>query len=465
MTAVERTLSWTRSISPGGSSRSSPCTTSSSCRSRSACRHSSPVCRPPGCGPGDQEYLRATKFWGKLFLINFAMGVVTGIVQEFQFGMNWSAYSRFVGDIFGAPLAIEGLLAFFLESTFLGLWIFGWDRLPKKRPPGDDLAGLDRHHAVRVLHPRRELLDAAPRRLHHQRRTRPRRTHRHRRRADQLDHAGDVPAHHHRVLPHRRRAHARGQRLAPAPRGNQVEVFRPGAAARRLGGARRGRRRAHHRRPAGPGDDRAAADEDGRRRGAVQTDKPASFSIFTIGSLDGREEVASVRIPSLLSFMATGSPDGAGRGDQRPATAVHRAVRRRRLRALRARHLLVVPPHDRVRRPGHGRRRDRAVAHPQGPAPGGRWLWVSAVATVAMPLLANSFGWIFTEVGRQPWTVFGVFKTADRRLTDGGRRHGRHLAHRPHAAVRRARRRRTHADRCATPEPGHPKSSYPTTTN
>src|SRR5688572_2407091 len=78
------------------------------------------------------EYLRATRFWGKLFLINFAMGVVTGIVQEFQFGMNWSAYSRFVGDIFGAPLAIEGLLAFFLESTFLGLWIFGWDRLPKR---------------------------------------------------------------------------------------------------------------------------------------------------------------------------------------------------------------------------------------------------------------------------------------------------------------------------------------------
>jgi cytochrome d ubiquinol oxidase subunit I len=73
-----------------------------------------------------------TKFWGKLFLINFAMGVVTGIVQEFQFGMNWSDYSRFVGDVFGAPLAIEGLLAFFLESTFLGLWIFGWDRLPKK---------------------------------------------------------------------------------------------------------------------------------------------------------------------------------------------------------------------------------------------------------------------------------------------------------------------------------------------
>ncbi len=80
---------------------------------------------------GDERWLRMTKFFGKLFLINFAMGVVTGIVQEFQFGMNWSEYSKFVGDIFGAPLAMEALIAFFLESTFLGLWIFGWDRLPK----------------------------------------------------------------------------------------------------------------------------------------------------------------------------------------------------------------------------------------------------------------------------------------------------------------------------------------------
>ena len=80
---------------------------------------------------GNEVYKRMTKFWGKLFVINFAMGVVTGIVQEFQFGMNWSEYSRYVGDIFGAPLAIEALLAFFLESTFLGVWIFGWNKLSK----------------------------------------------------------------------------------------------------------------------------------------------------------------------------------------------------------------------------------------------------------------------------------------------------------------------------------------------
>ena len=81
---------------------------------------------------GDEKWLRMTKFWGKLFLINFIMGVATGIVQEFQFGMAWSEYSRFVGDVFGAPLAMEALIAFFAESTFLGLWIFGWKKLPPK---------------------------------------------------------------------------------------------------------------------------------------------------------------------------------------------------------------------------------------------------------------------------------------------------------------------------------------------
>ncbi|SCX04426.1 cytochrome ubiquinol oxidase subunit I [Mycolicibacterium fluoranthenivorans] len=80
---------------------------------------------------GNTAWYRLTRFFGKLFLINFALGVATGIVQEFQFGMNWSEYSRFVGDVFGAPLAMEGLVAFFFESTFLGLWIFGWTRLPR----------------------------------------------------------------------------------------------------------------------------------------------------------------------------------------------------------------------------------------------------------------------------------------------------------------------------------------------
>jgi cytochrome bd-type quinol oxidase subunit 1 len=81
---------------------------------------------------GAPEMRRVTRFFGTLLLINVAIGVVTGLVQEFEFGMNWSAYSRFVGDVFGGPLAMEGLAAFFLESTFLGLWVFGWDRLPRR---------------------------------------------------------------------------------------------------------------------------------------------------------------------------------------------------------------------------------------------------------------------------------------------------------------------------------------------
>ena len=81
-----------------------------------------------------------TQFWGVLFGINFAMGVATGITMEFQFGTNWAYYSHYVGDIFGAPLAIEGLMAFFLEATFVGLFFFGWDRLSKSAAPGRDVA-------------------------------------------------------------------------------------------------------------------------------------------------------------------------------------------------------------------------------------------------------------------------------------------------------------------------------------
>ena len=113
-----------------------------------------------------------TRFWGKFMLISLAIGVVTGIVQEFQFGMNWSLYSRYVGDIFGAPLAMEGLMAFFLESTFIGLWIFGWGRLSPRLHLATRLADRVRHGALGLLHPRGQLVDAAPGRLRDQPRRR-----------------------------------------------------------------------------------------------------------------------------------------------------------------------------------------------------------------------------------------------------------------------------------------------------
>ncbi len=103
---------------------------------------------------GRQVWRQMTKFWGMLFGINFAMGVATGIVMEFQFGMNWSYYSYYVGDIFGAPLAIEGLMAFFLEATFVGLFFFGWDKLSQGRPPRRDLVRGARLQLLGAVDPR-----------------------------------------------------------------------------------------------------------------------------------------------------------------------------------------------------------------------------------------------------------------------------------------------------------------------
>ena len=118
----------------------------------------------------DEAWLRLTRFFGTLLLINFAIGVATGLVQEFEFGMNWSVYSKFVGGVFGAPLAIEGLAAFMLEATFLGLWIFGWDRLsPRLHLATIWIAALGTWLSA-LPDPGRELVDAAPGRLQDRRR-------------------------------------------------------------------------------------------------------------------------------------------------------------------------------------------------------------------------------------------------------------------------------------------------------
>ncbi|GGN92682.1 cytochrome ubiquinol oxidase subunit I [Actinoplanes lobatus] len=358
---------------------------------------------------GKEEYLRATKFWGKLFLINFAIGVVTGIVQEFQFGMNWSAYSRFVGDIFGAPLAIEGLLAFFLESTFLGLWIFGWDRLPRLV----HLAAIWMVSIGTMLsayfilaanswmqHPVGFTMGDG--------------------RAE-LTSIGAVLTNSTTLVtfPHTITAcflTAGALMLAVSAwhlrRGNQDEVFRPSL---RLG--------AWVVLIAGLGvlitgdiQARVMTEQQPMKMAAAEalyeTTESASFSLFTIGSLDGSEELWSVRVPSLLSFMATGDPAGEvegindlqaayeekyGAGDYVPYVPVtywsfRLMIGFGALAMLIAAAALWFTRGDRT--------------------PRSRWLWIAAVSTVAMPLLANSFGWIFTEMGRQPWTVFGIFKTA-----------------------------------------------------
>ena len=134
---------------------------------------------------GNAEHRRLARFFGTLLVINIAIGVVTGLVQEFEFGMNWSAYSRFVGDVFGAPLAMEGLAAFFLESTFLGLWLFGWDRLPKRVHLACIWLVAVGRGAVGRVHHGRQLVDAAPGRVHDRPVDRTARAQRHRGRVHQ----------------------------------------------------------------------------------------------------------------------------------------------------------------------------------------------------------------------------------------------------------------------------------------
>ncbi|NKQ52885.1 cytochrome ubiquinol oxidase subunit I [Amycolatopsis sp. K13G38] len=361
---------------------------------------------------GNDAYLRMTKFWGKLFLINFAMGVVTGIVQEFQFGMNWSDYSTFVGDIFGAPLAIEGLLAFFLESTFLGLWIFGWNRLPKKlhlatiwlAAIGTMLSAYFilaanswmQHpvgYAVNPATGRAELKDFGA----------------------VLTNSTAVGAFAHTITACFLTAGIFVVAISAwqLKRRRSPEVYRPSmrlalvtVLIAGLGVAVTGDLQA-----------RLMTQQQPMKMAAAEalydTVSPASFSLFTIGSLDGSHEVFSIRVPKVLSFMATGSFDGTvegindvqaaetaahGPGDYTPDVAVTYWTFRLMIGFGFLMGLLSLVGLWLFRR---------------GRIPRSRWFYHAAVASLALPFLANSLGWIFTEMGRQPWAVFGVLKTAN----------------------------------------------------
>lgn len=359
---------------------------------------------------GDPRWLRATKFWGKLFLINFAMGVVTGIVQEFQFGMNWSSYSRFVGDVFGAPLAMEALLAFFLESTFLGLWIFGWRRLSPRLHAACmwAVAGGTILSAYFILaanswmqHPvGYEIVDGRA----------------------QLTDIWAVLSNSTQLVafPHTLFAcfvTAGGFLLAISCwhllRRRHVDLMRPSlrlglwvtliAAIGLL--------------VSGDLQSRVMTEQQPMKMAAAEalyeTEAPASFSVFTIGSLDGTEELWSLRVPNLLSFLATGSPDGEvegietlqaeyeeayGPGDYRPVIPVTYWSFRLMIGFGMLLGGIALVGLWLTRR---------------GRLPGNPWVWRIGLASLALPYLANSTGWIFTEMGRQPWTVFSVLQTSD----------------------------------------------------
>jgi len=368
------------------------------------------------------EMLRLTKFFGKLFTINFALGLVTGIVQEFQFGMNWSDYSRFVGDIFGAPLAIEALLAFFLESTFLGLWIFGWDKLPPKL-----------HAACMWLVAVGTLLSAY------------------------FILAANSWMQHpvgYRFNPVTGRAELNDFVAVLTNKVQLVTFPHTIVSAYMVGGAFVMAVGLWHLRKPDVGQNArmyrratrigawvtlvsalgvvVSGDLQAKIMTEVQPMKMAAaealynsetsqapFSLLTIGSLDGSREKFAVKVPGLLSFLATGSFDGSVEGVNEIKAAYQKQygadptarvfsqsytptipltywsfrimIGLGMVGALIALAVLWLTRGDRI--PRHR-----------------LWFWV-IMATPLLPLFANSFGWIFTEAGRQPWIVFGVMTT------------------------------------------------------
>jgi cytochrome bd ubiquinol oxidase subunit I len=359
----------------------------------------------------DPAYLRLTKFFGKLFLINFAVGVVTGIVQEFQFGMNWSAYSEFVGDVFGAPLAMEALLAFFLESTFIGLWIFGWNKLsPRLHLATIWLAAIGTNlSAYFILAANSWMQHPVGYRINPV-------THR-----AQLTSIVALLTNSTALAawPHVITASflcAGGVIIAASAwhlaRGNQTELFRRAlrlglsvSVIAAIGTAVTGDVQARLMDSQQPMKMAAA-------EALYNTESPASFSLFTIGSLNGGKELWSVRVPYLLSLIATLNPHGTVRG----INNVERAYVKK-FGPGSYKPVIPVTYWSFRLMIGFGMlagltssiglwltRRRREI-------PRSSWFYRAGLAAVVLPYLGISFGWLFTEMGRQPWTVFGVLTT------------------------------------------------------
>ncbi|MEY4275685.1 MAG: hypothetical protein RIS26_148 [Actinomycetota bacterium] len=361
---------------------------------------------------GDEKFLRLTKFFGKVFLINFAMGVVTGIVQEFQFGMNWSDYSRFVGDIFGAPLAMEGLLAFFFESTFIGLWIFGWGRLSKKIHLAtiwitvlgvwlsayfilaansfmQNPVGFEINEAKN----RAELTDIGA----------------------VLTNVVALNQFPHTITASIMMAGAllvgisayhlkRKQYVASMMTSLKLGLWTvlAGGFGTLL---------------SGDGLGLAMVKTQPMKMAAAEalyeTTKNASFSIFTWGTPDGHSELFSIRIPNLLSFLSTHTLDGQveglndlqaqytalyGPGEYMPIIWLTYWAFRWMI-GLGAAAMLIALVGLWLTRKGNLELR--------------KWQWNTAIWMSPMVLLAIAVGWMFTEMGRQPWIVFKLMKTAD----------------------------------------------------
>ena len=371
---------------------------------------------------GDVKWLHLTRFFGKIFLINFAMGVVTGIVQEFQFGMNWSAYSRFVGDVFGAPLAFEGLLAFFLEATFIGLWIFGWDKLPRlahlasiwmatlgatfsayfiiaanafmQNPVGYQMAA-DGHRA--------ELVDFWA----------------------MLTNPVALAAFPHTIFSGWMFAAMIVASISAwhLARGRNIEMMRTtlrfGLWSAIVSFVL----------VAVAGDQLSlvmVATQPMKMAAAEATfntvcGQDASFSIFTLGTPDGTSELFSIRVPFLLSILSTHSLDGCVEGINDLNTMYSQQMfpqfadqvdgnfapvlwvtywAFRWMIALGGLTALISAVGLWVTR--------KKATRPVAPR-----MWRVAIWAAPLPMLASLVGWLFTEMGRQPWIVFGLMLTQD----------------------------------------------------
>ena len=358
----------------------------------------------------DEEYRKMAKFWGKLFLINFAIGVVTGIVQEFQFGMNWSEYSRYVGDIFGAPLAIEALLAFFLESTFLGIWIFGEGRVPEKVHLASIwiVAIASNFSALWILlangwmqHPVGYIVNEVTGR------------------AELVDFfalvtnpkgwlffwhtisAGFATASF-MIL---------GVSAYHISRGQHLRIFKESFHMAALVGLIAGVLVFL----GGHTNGQYMYETQPMKFAAIEahweTSEPASFSILTIGDLSGKREVWSIRVPRVLSLLACNDLTCEVRG----------------VDDIQKEYVSLYGPGDYIPYIVFTYWSFRFMMTvgfimiglsafflfmTRGSYENAKWMkWVPWV--IALPYIANSSGWILTEMGRQPWIVQGLLKVED----------------------------------------------------
>ena len=361
---------------------------------------------------GDEAWLRLARFFGTLMLINFAIGVATGLVQEFQFGMNWSIYSEYVGDVFGAPLAIEGLAAFMLESTFLGLWIFGWDRLSKRIhlacvwlfALGSWASAffiivanswMQRPVGSTVTDGRAELTSIW----------------------ELLTNRFAIWAYIHVILVGVTTGAVVifGVACWHLLRGRNQDLFRHAAKLALIVGV-----------PIslvnlGVGSHLGVVITDYQPMKIAATEAqwdtcgPCSFSIFQIGGFteDDQTPTFSIQIPHLLSLLATDSWDGQVEG----MTEVQRQY------AVKYGSGNYIPPV----RTTYWSMRIMAYAgsllflvlaisaffYRRGTLATKRWLLWAGVLTIPLPYISALAGWLLSEVGRQPWIVQGLLKTAD----------------------------------------------------